>query len=89
MPVKVKDISKFETKNNIAINVYTITNKKIITAHVSKKDHTIKRIDLMLHDGHYSYIKNMNALIGEDANKHQSFFCDIYVVHRNLRASKP
>ncbi|EKX44397.1 hypothetical protein GUITHDRAFT_175435 [Guillardia theta CCMP2712] len=77
LPMKVKDICKFETKNNLAINVYTITNKKIVTSHVSNKDHSLKRINLMLHDGHYSYIKSINALLGHDATDNRSLFCDI------------
>ena len=62
-PVREKDFSKIETKNNICINVYCYENKLVFPIHIS--DQTFKNsISLLLvineNKSHYVYIKDFN-----------------------------
>ena len=62
-PVREKDFSKIETKNNICINVYCYENKLVFPIHIS--DQTFKNsISLLLvineNKSHYVYIKDFD-----------------------------
>ena len=65
MPMKVSDITRFEAKNNLVINVYTYStySKSIEIVHHSKGDK--EPINLFLYNNHYSLIKNWKLLFGQ------------------------
>jgi hypothetical protein len=75
MPVAVKDIPKFEKLNNISINIYSLseTGNNVIPAHISQLSLN-KHVDLMLHDGHYSWIKSLDRLLNT-GNGHTMYHC--------------
>ena len=67
MPMKINKISKFEKQNNVSINVYMLDDdeKTKIPVHISKQK-TNEVINLFIHDGHYSLIKNFSRFCGND-----------------------
>ena len=70
MPMKLKDIDKFEKLNNLIINVYGCTKngKEIWPRRISKKRGKEAINLLMLDNGkryHYVLIKNLNKLLGK------------------------
>lgn len=78
-PVAVKQISIFEKNNDISINVFVYHDQTVIPAYVTchrqKKDH----VNLLLHDEHYYWIRNMSRLLsGQQFNCHKQkrFLCD-------------
>ncbi|XP_036139070.1 uncharacterized protein LOC118644523 [Monomorium pharaonis] len=90
-PVTVKDIGKFESFNNISINVYGMKKEtamlKILPLRLSN-DKKEKHVNLLyvqnLHEnsvGHFVWIKNLSRLISSQLSKHDGkrYICDRYV----------
>ena len=78
-PTPVSQISKVETLNNLAINVYGWENTKVIIHRISNQAPNVKRINTLIieQDGktHYVWIKHFNRLLGSE-NKKQMFYCE-------------
>lgn len=70
--VRINDIGKFERKNRISVNVYTI-EKGLIPLQVRKKCHK-RHINLLLYNDHYYLIKNFNRLCA-DKNSRGHVWC--------------
>ena len=83
MPMSLGDIRKFEKRNNLAINVYRLNEKKdrVIPLHCTKvpkeKVPTNKIIKLLLIEengnSHYTWIKNLDRLL------HPKGFCRSFI----------
>ncbi|XP_036140462.1 uncharacterized protein LOC118644854 [Monomorium pharaonis] len=87
-PVTVKDIGKFESLNNISINVYGMKKEmamlKILPLRLSN-DKKEKHVNLLYvqnpHEdsvGHFVWIKNLSRLISSQLSKHDGkrYICD-------------
>ena len=87
-PVKLKDIHKFEKVNAISVNVFGVeyegnTNGRvnIYPLYISTKV-TSHECDLLLHEGHYSCIRNLNRLLSDQINPlHGKLFCRRCLTH--------
>jgi hypothetical protein len=92
-PVTLKQIKKFETANNVSINVYSIDEKNeekedlsILPIRLADKKME-KHINLLYlqdsngKDGHFTWIKNLSRLVSSQLSKngHTKYFCDRYV----------
>ena len=71
--VSIKDIGKFETKNNISVNVLAIEGRDI---YIHRKGQTMGReINLLMvsEDGinHYTVIKSLSRLLKSSNTKHK------------------
>lgn len=90
-PMKLENIKKFETNNNISINVYGLehvkTNEKLNTEVVGplyySKNRQSTHVNLLLisddnGNSHYCWIKDMSRLLGSQLNSNTSkkYFCD-------------
>lgn len=80
-PMKIDDIYKFELKNNVSVNLYSINYKKklIYPIRVSKfeKDdhHDLLFFRDMSGNGHYACIKNLEKLVrSQITNNHEKIF---------------
>ena len=78
LPVKMDDVSKFETMNEFPINVFGLDDNENITvlhAHTFKSEKPI--INLLLieddYNSHYVFVKNLNSLFTK--NKVNNFVC--------------
>ena len=78
-PVSIKDIGKFETRNNISVNVLEVEGRDI---YIHRKGRRMGReINLLMvsEDGirHYTAIKSLSRLLsGKNSNtKHKQHFC--------------
>ena len=78
-PVSIKDIGKFETRNNISVNVLAVEGRDI---YIHRKGQRMGReINLLMvsEDGirHYTAIKNLSRLLSsKNSNtKHKQHFC--------------
>ena len=78
-PVSVKDIKKFEFRNQISINLLAIEGKQI---YICRKGGTYERIiNLMLITGnnrkHYVAIKSLSRFLSSQNTKHKGkeYFC--------------
>ena len=72
-------ISLFERRNNISINVYTLTDvkpEKVVPLKINKHRKE-KHANLLLHNDHYYCIKNFNAFVGNATNweRHYCYSC--------------
>ena len=78
-PTPVSQITKVETLNNLAINVYGWENNKVIIHRISNQPHNVKRINTLIveQDGktHYVWVKHFNRLLGSKHEK-QMFYCE-------------
>ena len=78
-PTPVSQITKVETLNNLAINVYGWENNKVIIHRISNQPHNVKRINTLIveQDGktHYVWVKHFNRLLGSKDEK-QMFYCE-------------
>jgi len=82
-------IKKFESQNNISINVYCIEKKKelsILPIRLTEKKKMDKHVNLLYVQndddvGHFAWIKNLSRLVSTQLNKHngKKYFCDRYV----------
>ena len=64
-PMAIKNISKFEKKNNVCVNVFTIEEKTKVPLYISKHKND-ETINLFYHDNHFSLIKNFQRFVGGD-----------------------
>ena len=69
-------ISLFEKRNNVSVNVYTLTDvkpEKVVPLKINKirKD---KHVNLLLFNDHYHCIKNFNAFMGS-AKNWERYYC--------------
>ncbi|RVE46550.1 hypothetical protein evm_008785 [Chilo suppressalis] len=92
-PVKLKDIVKVESNNNISINVFGLEyseefkRNNIVGPLYFTKNRKEKHINLLYitngTNGHYCYIKNMSRLISRQlsSDHHQIFLCDGCLVY--------
>ena len=79
-PVSIKDIGKFETRNNISVNVLAVEGRDI---YIHRKGQRMMGQDISLlivsKDGirHYTAIKSLNRLLSsKNSNtKHKQHFC--------------
>ena len=55
VPMKVKDIPKFENLNNLNITVFELTNSVLTPIH-TKKNYDQPQIELLLFENHYCLI---------------------------------
>lgn len=81
-PTPLNEISKFETMNNIAINVFGWVDNRVIVRRISPVENPYtQKINLMLinkdNKSHYCYIKRLNRLLYNQHNTgHKVFFCE-------------
>ena len=81
-PTPLNEISKVETKNDLAINVFGWVDNKVIVRRISPVENpSTPRINLMLinkdNQSHYCYIKSLNRLLFNQHNtRHKVFFCE-------------
>ena len=78
-PVREKDFSKIETKNNICINVFCYENKVVFPIYNSNKKFE-NSMDLLLqtdeNKSHYVYIKDFDRfMLHKTKNKNKKYFC--------------
>ena len=78
-PVKVKDVSVIEDKNEICINVFSYEDKIVCQVYVNNKKYSDCMNLLMIHEdnkSHYLYVKDFNRLMF-NASKHgnKKWFC--------------
>ena len=80
-PTPLKQIENLEAKNkNLAINVFGWENDDVIVHWISKKEKTVKRINLMLIESgvnqHYCYVKRVSALLFDQTkNRNSKHYC--------------
>lgn len=94
-PVKIKDIRKFEAKNNLCVNVYGIKKERkekkvsleIVPLKLSSARCT-RKINLLyiVNDNgvsHYCWIRNLARLVGKQLSLHghEKFLCDGCLVY--------
>ena len=79
LPMKIKDIHKFEQNNNINVNVFSYDDetKKVYTLRLSKADNQ-KCVNLFLYDEHYSVVKDLSKLMSNQLSKrkHLTLICN-------------
>lgn len=89
-PMKLKEISKFEVKNNISVNVYGLesnfngermVNEVVGPLHFTKQRRMV-HINLLListeDQSHYCWIKNLSRLVSsqKSRNGHEKYICE-------------
>ena len=78
-PVRQKDFSKIEKKNNSCVNVFRYENKLIFTIYVSdqKIENSMNLLLVMdANKSHYVYIKYFDRFMFHKANnKNKKYFC--------------
>ena len=79
LPVREKDFSKIEKKNNICINVFCYENKPVFPIYVSnQKFENSMYLFLIIDDdkSHYVYIKDFDRfMFHKTKNKNKKYFC--------------
>lgn len=82
LPVKLGDIHKFESLNDLSINVYGIKKEQVVGPLYYTKQKTRKHINLLYIEHqerrHYCWIKNLSRLVSSQINKRDKkiWFCD-------------
>jgi hypothetical protein len=75
-PVDLNQITEFESKNKLRINVYKLLNddKTITNIYLSEKNE-YQIINLLLYKNHYILIKNINRLLAHTNDSNRCFIC--------------
>ena len=85
-PMKLSDITKFENRNKIFVNVYGYEEGNIYPLRFSKKRDVVNLL-LINHEeiSHHCLIKNFSSLVSMQVSKHNErmFFCGNCVQHYN------
>jgi len=79
-PVRVKQISKFESQNDVSVNVFGFEDGDLFPIYISKykdKKHEVDLLYLTKEDNdHYCYIKHLNRLLSRTKNSGRAYkFC--------------
>ena len=79
LPMKLDKIIYFEKRNNLRINVYGLEDKKIFPLFVSynRYNNEYPLINLLLHDNHYTFVKNFDKLMAKRNDKNKNRVCPI------------
>ena len=83
-PVDIKDVNKFEYKNNISINVYGYEDKNIFLLHITTMTTARHCMNLLYitagETSHYVLLKDLSRLIWRQHNNHndKKCFCQYY-----------
>ena len=81
-PMPLEDISEFEEKNNLAINVYGEREQTIVPLRISKSSGN--KIHLFYYAGHYSWVKHPTRLFYMvTKHKGKKHFCESCLQHFN------
>ena len=82
-PIQVNDVSKFERRNNVCINVYEYNKNDVFPLYISKMKNVQnkKKIHLLLirygNKQHYCLIKSLSRLFREQTGcTNKRFYCD-------------
>ena len=78
-PVREKDFSKIETKNNICINVHCYENRLTFPIYISDQEFE-NSMDLLLatdkNKSHYVHVKDFDRFMFQKTkNKNKNYFC--------------
>ncbi|XP_050420213.1 uncharacterized protein LOC126833111 [Adelges cooleyi] len=84
MPVALKSILKFETDNEISVNVYAWEDNKIVGPLYYTTEKRVRHVNLMYvtsvnrTDGHYVLITDLARAVGKQLSRrgHRAFLCD-------------
>jgi hypothetical protein len=75
-PVYINDIPQIEQDNNLSIRVYGLSDdlrlSKLYDSYIPNQ-----KINLLLHNNHYSYIKNLNGFMKMFGKNDRCYVCDI------------
>ena len=79
-PTPLKQIDNLEKQNqNLAINVFGWEKERVIVHRISRKEKSVKRINLMLIESggrqHYCWVKRVSALLFDKAINNKTFYC--------------
>ena len=79
-PTPLKQIDNLEKQNqNLAINVFGWEKETVIVHRISRKEKSVKRINLMLIESgerqHYCWVKRVSALLFDKAINNKTFYC--------------
>eukprot|EP01050_Picozoa_sp_SAG11_P031055 SAG11_NODE_9466_length_908_cov_350.725587_1_plen_302_part_11 len=81
LPMPISDITKFENANDISINLYGYDKNPYL---LQKSDfNKSKNINLLLYEGHYSWIKNFSRFCGRE--KTHNGKCKTHYCHHCLQ----
>ena len=86
MPMKIKDITKFETLNDISVNVFGYEEDTVISMRVTEKKDARHHVNVLYFNegrkSHYVLIRNMSRLLRSQVSGHREglFFCN-YCLH--------
>ena len=72
VPMKIKDIPKFENLNNLNVNVFELTKTVLTPIHINT-NYDQPQIDLLLYQNHYCLITKLHCLINKDS--HMKWVC--------------
>ena len=72
VPMKIKDIPKFENLNNLNVNVFELTGAVLTPIHINK-NYLQSQIDLLLFENHYCLITKLHCLLNKDS--HMKWVC--------------
>ncbi|XP_076248100.1 uncharacterized protein LOC143187768 [Calliopsis andreniformis] len=77
-PIPMNDTKKFETMNNISVNLFSIEENIKKTQKDLKDRHVILLYIENDSTGHFAWIKNLSRLVGTQLSKHKEkeFICD-------------
>eukprot|EP00732_Lithocolla_globosa_P000399 Lithocolla_globosa_v1_NODE_118_length_6146_cov_16.773600.p3 type:complete len:126 gc:universal NODE_118_length_6146_cov_16.773600:2203-2580(+) len=74
-PISIKDVSKYESLNNCAINIYCLDEENKLYPLAISKTSFEKHIDMLLISNeitqHYVYISNLHRLVSKQISKHK------------------
>ena len=91
-PVSLKQIGKFEAKNDISVNVLGLEGKDIYILRNSGRSHREINLLIISEDGinHYTAIKSLSRLLRSSNNKHKckQYFCTNCLQGFSLEASQ-
>ena len=78
-PVREKDFSKIEIKNNICINAFGLENRLVFSIYISDQEFE-NSMDLLLaideNKSHYVYVKDFDRfMFHKTKNKNKKYFC--------------
>ena len=78
-PISVKDIGKFETRNNVSVNVLAVEGRDVYINRKGRREFREINLLMVSEDGinHYTAIKSLNRLLSsKNSNtKHKQHFC--------------
>ena len=87
-PASIRDIKRFESRNEITINILALEDKKVYNCRKGKEYDQVANLMLITDHNkkHYVAIKSLRRLLSRQNSKHKNLNTFVLIAYRDLQS---